>query len=422
MPSHSTYRYSPLGRPGCSIRLLRHYRSARDMTMRMFSLETFPVTDCPPFIAMSYTWEPRFPMHHLEIEPEQFLEIGHNLHLALNRICRITGKAGNFRALYSERWKEWPEYERRRFLEQTKYCCYFWIDAICIDQSNIAERNQQIKLMGNIYSDAVSVMVWLGEEEERDPWAIARSLGDFDSILAKLQTMNASKSIMERFFTMDDPSMTLREKMTTLPYWNRLWIIQELMLAQDILVCWGSSVFPWRCRERQRTAAGSRQRCDVCYSAETAEGSHPDEHRDLESLYSINNTHAWGGGSFHLIFDQRKFYERISNRYRLPLDYLIEAFALHECHDPRDKVYGLLGLVDTSDRTRFTTVTADYHRPVEDVYLDVLYVARESPRLKSMGAKWRFQEILRKALEIEGKAISFEQFVEDFNRRRTKWN
>lgn len=37
-----------------------------------------------------------------------------------------------------------------------------WIDAICIDQSNDAEKNQQVPLMKNIYEAASLVLIWLG--------------------------------------------------------------------------------------------------------------------------------------------------------------------------------------------------------------------------------------------------------------------
>jgi hypothetical protein len=38
-----------------------------------------------------------------------------------------------------------------------------WIDAICINQSNVKERNHQVQMMRQIYSNAQSVSVWLGE-------------------------------------------------------------------------------------------------------------------------------------------------------------------------------------------------------------------------------------------------------------------
>lgn len=39
---------------------------------------------------------------------------------------------------------------------------WIWIDALCIDQSNIQERNHQVQMMGRIYADASLVIAWLG--------------------------------------------------------------------------------------------------------------------------------------------------------------------------------------------------------------------------------------------------------------------
>lgn len=43
-----------------------------------------------------------------------------------------------------------------------------WIDAICIDQTSIAEKNQQVPLMAEIYGRAGQVLVWLnpGNQDE----------------------------------------------------------------------------------------------------------------------------------------------------------------------------------------------------------------------------------------------------------------
>ncbi|KAH8883497.1 heterokaryon incompatibility, partial [Thozetella sp. PMI_491] len=40
-----------------------------------------------------------------------------------------------------------------------------WVDAICIRQSDIDERIQQVSRMGDIYSQASRVLVWLGDED-----------------------------------------------------------------------------------------------------------------------------------------------------------------------------------------------------------------------------------------------------------------
>jgi len=41
-----------------------------------------------------------------------------------------------------------------------------WIDAIYINQESIAERNNQVRLMQRVYSQAVEVLIWLDSEDE----------------------------------------------------------------------------------------------------------------------------------------------------------------------------------------------------------------------------------------------------------------
>jgi hypothetical protein len=43
---------------------------------------------------------------------------------------------------------------------------YYWIDALCMDQSNIPERNDQVERMGDVFKKADGVIVWLGKEDE----------------------------------------------------------------------------------------------------------------------------------------------------------------------------------------------------------------------------------------------------------------
>jgi hypothetical protein len=47
-----------------------------------------------------------------------------------------------------------------------------WVDAVCINQSNVAERTSQVRMMQTIYSNAARVVVWLGEAETTDELAL----------------------------------------------------------------------------------------------------------------------------------------------------------------------------------------------------------------------------------------------------------
>ena len=59
-----------------------------------------------------------------------------------------------------------------------------WIDAICINQNNIAERNQQVQIMGLIYRCARRVLVWLGSGTPSSDSALM-FLAGFDGIIDK---------------------------------------------------------------------------------------------------------------------------------------------------------------------------------------------------------------------------------------------
>ena len=54
-----------------------------------------------------------------------------------------------------------------KHLRTTKETRILWVDAICIDQSSLHERNVQVKRMGDIYSKASRVVIWLGTIEPK---------------------------------------------------------------------------------------------------------------------------------------------------------------------------------------------------------------------------------------------------------------
>lgn len=51
-----------------------------------------------------------------------------------------------------------------------------WADAICIDQTNKAERARQVTLMSEIYEQAQEVLVWLGNDDHGDAQVAVNSI------------------------------------------------------------------------------------------------------------------------------------------------------------------------------------------------------------------------------------------------------
>lgn len=73
-----------------------------------------------------------------------------------------------------------------------------WIDAICIDQDDIAHKGHQVSMMGEIYSHASRVIVWLGPQSHESSRAMVliRSSGvqvdiNFDESLNVTASSNA---------------------------------------------------------------------------------------------------------------------------------------------------------------------------------------------------------------------------------------
>jgi hypothetical protein len=114
---------------------------------------------------------------------------------------------------------------------RTKYAAppeVFWIDAICIDQTNISERNQQVAQMGDIYSSATTVLIWLGCDE---------NVAYFLRVLAQLaaedpDTEKHAKRLWYQGRTKQKETgwMSFFNNV----YWTRAWITQEIFLARSI--------------------------------------------------------------------------------------------------------------------------------------------------------------------------------------------
>jgi hypothetical protein len=96
-----------------------------------------------------------------------------------------------------------------------------WIDALCINQDRIKERNHQVGQMGRIYSAARQTVVWLGDSE---------ALADFFQSLIAIDPLGV------------DVVRNLRELrsgwrlLADHEYWTRAWITQELALSSNCSV------------------------------------------------------------------------------------------------------------------------------------------------------------------------------------------
>lgn len=99
-----------------------------------------------------------------------------------------------------------------------------FVDALCIDQSNIAEKNSQVPLMGRIYSQATVVRCWLGLSAAGSDRAMEILRLSSEDQLMKDMVVAGLPVDLEDFAYLTDLLMR--------PYWRRAWILQEVALAR----------------------------------------------------------------------------------------------------------------------------------------------------------------------------------------------
>ena len=146
------YKYCPLEANKAEIRLLKVTTSQAESDPIQCSLihvnldnKWMPLFE---FSALSYTWGvPKFD-ESIQVDGHKF-PVTKNLKEALVRLRASPGPDIN-----------------RPYNPDAPPVSYWWIDAVCINQADILERNAQVAVMRRIYHSAARVQVWLGEEAD----------------------------------------------------------------------------------------------------------------------------------------------------------------------------------------------------------------------------------------------------------------
>jgi len=104
-----------------------------------------------------------------------------------------------------------------------------WADAIYIDQDNITERNQQVRQMGSVYATADHTVIYLGEGTSQT-----------DQLLNDLQITHDLHALCNRPETLSAVKLLL-----SLPWFRRIWVLQELVLSRDPWIQCGTYLAQW---------------------------------------------------------------------------------------------------------------------------------------------------------------------------------
>ena len=107
-------------------------------------------------------------------------------------------------------------------------CRWLWVDAVCINQSNAAEKGDQVTKMKSIYEGAQQVFVWLGPERGNtrgQDWLRAE---------INLRRHGITGAKLTELLQQGDRA-----------WWLRLWVIQEIVSAVEVMVVIGKCITPW---------------------------------------------------------------------------------------------------------------------------------------------------------------------------------
>ncbi|XPT04626.1 hypothetical protein M3J09_013702 [Ascochyta lentis] len=221
-----------------------------------------------------------------------------------------------------------------------------WADAICIDQTNLEERSIQVSNMGAVYWRCSDMYIWLGM-----PVQPTGSRSPFDMVMHwaegkhfyQYPGFSRSKDSGRWVFHENPEYQQMFEMFTDLtskPWWGRLWCVQEIALCPAATIVMGTWRVPWA------TIVGALQTYYRHASSCCA---------DASAVMPAKYTYF----SDHLLF-------LLQQSDPTGLDYVFRAFRHKLCKDPRDKIYGLLGLLW---KNRPVNLRPDYLLPVGKVYL-----------------------------------------------------
>ncbi|KAL6895149.1 heterokaryon incompatibility domain-containing protein [Trichoderma evansii] len=213
------YEYDRIDLDGPGFRLVRlHQGDSGELSCELFQAVLHQHDELIPYEALSYTWG-LTESHYSIVVNDQRMKITANLYLALK----------NLRNAHSDR--------------------ILWVDAICINQSNVKERNHQVAQMSEIYREASRVIFFLGNatfstdafmkcmqlvQQECSKYAYRSWARDDIRWKKALTVVQGQRQAFD-----DVPCQGLKSLLSR-SWFRRVWILQEVANARSAIVCCGN--------------------------------------------------------------------------------------------------------------------------------------------------------------------------------------
>jgi hypothetical protein len=321
------------------IRLLRVVRNHPGTNINIAcTLQTTSLAESPRYEALSYEWA------------GQAESYGDRLSIKINgRVVQVTPNLAQCLA-------EMP----------IDGAVLLWIDALCINQQDDAEKSEQVQMMKEIYEKAGMVRAWLGLSTPESDLAMDL-VDEVQDLLARaIQPWEA----FEQWYSPQSGYGThfVRDRrwdaffsLCSQSYWLRMWIVQELVVSRNARLFCGTR------SASLRILLFIVQFINLKAIDRGGGTSYQEERSPFDAFGPGSISHTWF--AYHLGESG-------------PSDDLLrqlQLFQTHQCSNPRDRVYSLLGI---SKLYANAQLSVDYQALTEKVYRDTaLYIIQGSGRL-----------------------------------------
>ena len=373
----SLFSYDLLTEPGKQIRLLELHYDAQSEHMAC-TLTTYYLEETPEYTAISYTWGDAVSTSVVTLN-------GHAAKVRCNCCYAL--------------WQAWLHHKT------TDY----WIDSICINQTNVHEKGHQVAMMADIYERAELVLACVGPSAD-DSDFVMDNLGRLGAYTTDQPSVadggvNHEASLAEslspevdRWVNSLDGDFFKRlavaiAHLSDRPYFSRLWIMQEVFVARCISFCCGTKIADPQAFQFLINAANPATESDALPNTlmSLVMGDFGTGRDLLEGTFILglvsgildladqqpSDPRAMTG--FDVFRNCLPFIRSNDDKKkedsRVPIDEMQHRATKFQCQDPRDVVFGTLRLVDWGTAA---PITPDYTISRFDLAMKTLRAVHDS--------------------------------------------
>lgn len=229
-----------------------------------------------------------------------------------------------------------------------------WADAICINQGDVKELNQQVKQMGWVYRLAAHTVIYLGEGTPQTKLFI-ETLQSKSMVDWKPPYLEPDSTEHVQLALVPEVEAAAREWILAQPWFSRVWILQGLVLSRDPWIQCGTSVMRWSSWYGHISEIATRRALKI-------------EEMVVENMEKLHIQHQ--SASSKIQGHANDAHNRLNFAQRLFR--LLKSRKGFGATDPRDILFANLGLLGPVPEDEYVGLIAvDYRKNEAEVFLDL---------------------------------------------------